>query len=153
MGTKVFAKLLVALCLVAALAACSDDGGDEAGDGATPDSSSPSSPAATTDEAICVALAEVNENAQTLQADLPGEERDVLGNDVSDLDMSISDLITALQNAARAEAEQVQSAWDDVKTTFSSLSDEDVDQIQEQLQPAVGKFKTALDDLNNGVSC
>ena len=58
-----------------------------------------------------------------------------------------------MSSGAQQGKEELQSAWNEVKTTFAGLSKSDIGQVQSKMQGPVDKLKTALDSVTSSLNC
>ena len=146
---KALARFAAAALMATALVACSDDDST----GRSGDSTPTPSGSAATDETACAALDSVKSAASTLESDLKAKDFAAAKTDVNTLEASLRDLRAALSSGAQAGADELDSAWDSVKSTFQGLSASDLGSLQSTMQAPVAELKTTLEGLGSDLSC
>jgi hypothetical protein len=58
-----------------------------------------------------------------------------------------------MSSGAQRGADELRSAWNNVKTTFEGLSKSDIGQVRSTMQAPVDQLRTTLDSVTSGLSC
>ena len=153
MVTRALSRLLVAALTALLLVACSANDGTNAGDGSQATSPTPASTARTTDGTVCTALSNVRTSASTLASDLQSRNLAAVRGHVIELDAAVKDLVDGMSSGAQEGADELRSAWGNVKSTFEGLDKSDIGQVRTKMQAPVDQLRTTLDSLSSGQSC
>ena len=153
MVTRALSRLLVAALMALLLVACSANDGANSGDGSPPTNSTPTSTAGPTDGTVCTALSNVRTSASTLASDLQSRDLAAVRGHVSELDTAVNDLVDGMSSGAQEGADELRSAWGNVKSTFEGLDKSDIGQVRTKMQVPVDQLRTTLDSVTSGQGC
>ena len=152
MTARAVPRLVAAALMALVLAGCSTSAGSSSSESPAA-TTTPASTASPTNDTVCTSLSAVKSSAATLKSDLQSKNLSAVTADINNLDTAFKALIAAMSSAAQARGAELQSAWDNVKTTFQGLSKSDIGQVQSKMQGPVDQLKTTLDSVTSGLNC
>ena len=153
MTARAVPRLVAAALMALVLAGCSTSAGSSSSESPAATSTTPATTASPTNDTVCTSLSAVKSSAATLKSDLQSKNLSAVTADINNLDTAFKALIAAMSSAAQARGAELQSAWDNVKTTFQGLSKSDSGQVQSKMQAPVDQLKTTLDSVTSGLNC
>lgn len=153
MVSRTLSRLLVAALTALLLVGCSASDGTNSGDGSQATNATPASTAGPTDGTVCAALSNVRTSASTLASDLQSRNLAAVRGHVSELDTAVKDLLDGMSSGAQQGADELRSAWGNVKSTFEGLDKSDIGQVRTKMQAPVDQLRTTLDTVRSGQRC
>jgi hypothetical protein len=142
-----------ALLVPVALAGCSSDDEPSPDTASSASASSPTSDSATGAGDVCTELSAVRTAAATVRSDLRARDFAAAATDLSTLESAMDDLVEAMSSSAEGDVDDVESAWNDVRSTFANLDTSDLGRARSMMQDSVGELRTALENVGGDLSC